>query len=598
MIWVWIWIGVWLWINSTWISIPSPLSSFTAESGLSVNSSITRATTASILDYEGIIRTVKSGELRVERARRVENKLLDSEDYSTLNWQRTRVNILGKKFIPSVDDNTHYLLQNSDVSINRAYTYSARVKADGYNFVQIGESTGFGSTKYVNFNLLNGTIIFNNWGLDASITLDTDGYYIISVKAVANISSTTGRLVFSVLPSDLHSRFPSFIGDGTSGVIFDYIQLEDVTGKADQTASEYVSTGVLSYPYHSAGVDGVKYFHIKKDGSPLDMKPYVLVEKQSTNLLTDSVNSILSWANLSGGTGTVPVITQVTDSLFGTVSRLQATKTDTSTASYSFAYKTIGSLTTNNQVLTFWAKSNNGLPQDVYVRILGTDAITQRTIGIDWTRIELKTNVGVATASLGIGARYISDNNVDILISAPQFEQSTYSSSYIPTTTTAVTRSADILKYEFGGGNFPQEFCYYSEFEPLIDNNIDTNISNYRIFWTNWTAAGDEFRTYGWPSYNMYDQYAEWWWYYWIKNTDFNNTLKTKVCFNLSNTIQSYTKDWITLASEPRTQVVNHSGLWWLEIANWAWTVMPMKLYSANVYSPMSKKQLKKITTI
>jgi len=46
-------------------------------------------------------------------------------------------------------------------------------------------------------------------------------------------------------------------------------QLENVSGQSDQTASEYVSVGVLSAPYHGAGVDGVKYFETNKDGSAI-----------------------------------------------------------------------------------------------------------------------------------------------------------------------------------------------------------------------------------------------------------------------------------------------------------------------------------------
>ena len=38
------------------------------------------------------------------------------------------------------------------------------------------------------------------------------------------------------------------------------IQFEDVTGQSIQTPAEYVSTNVLSSPYHGANVDWVKYF--------------------------------------------------------------------------------------------------------------------------------------------------------------------------------------------------------------------------------------------------------------------------------------------------------------------------------------------------
>lgn len=44
-------------------------------------------------------------------------------------------------------------------------------------------------------------------------------------------------------------------------------QLEDVTGQANQVASEYVSKDAIPAPYHGAGVDGVKYFATTKSGA-------------------------------------------------------------------------------------------------------------------------------------------------------------------------------------------------------------------------------------------------------------------------------------------------------------------------------------------
>lgn len=65
------------------------------------------------------------------------------------------------------------------------------------------------------------------------------------------------------------------------------IQVEAVTGQADQTASEYVSVGVLSSPYHGAGVDGCKYFTTNKDGSAIPaatLKGYYAEPSRVNNL--------------------------------------------------------------------------------------------------------------------------------------------------------------------------------------------------------------------------------------------------------------------------------------------------------------------------
>ena len=45
--------------------------------------------------------------------------------------------------------------------------------------------------------------------------------------------------------------------------------MEDVTGQSDTSFGEYVSTNVLSSPFHGAMVDGVKYFDTDISGNPI-----------------------------------------------------------------------------------------------------------------------------------------------------------------------------------------------------------------------------------------------------------------------------------------------------------------------------------------
>lgn len=47
------------------------------------------------------------------------------------------------------------------------------------------------------------------------------------------------------------------------------MQMEDVTGKSDTSFGGYVSTNVLSSPFHGANVDGVKYFDTYLNGTPI-----------------------------------------------------------------------------------------------------------------------------------------------------------------------------------------------------------------------------------------------------------------------------------------------------------------------------------------
>ena len=61
-------------------------------------------------------------------------------------------------------------------------------------------------------------------------------------------------------------RYQSYVGDGVSNVYIDAYQHEDVTGQSIKTPSEYVSTNLLSSPFHGANVDGVKYFDTDING--------------------------------------------------------------------------------------------------------------------------------------------------------------------------------------------------------------------------------------------------------------------------------------------------------------------------------------------
>ena len=286
--------------------------------GMSASHSLTRNTTATLIDYEGIIRTAKIGELRMERARRVENLFNNSGTPVT---------------------------QTITVVVGREYTISCAGTGD--------------------------------------ITLSDAATGVVNISSQLTVLATTSSLICTL-----------------SGSI-ERPQIEDVTGQTDQTASEYVSNGVESFPYHGAGVDGVKYFQTKKDGLALDEDPYFLVEKQGGNLFLNSDTPV---------TQTITVVSG----------------------------------------------------KDYTIKKMGTGSIQLSGAGNGTVNDEI--TITATTTSLVC--------TVNGVVDMVQVEQSNYSSSYIAASGAAVTRSADVLKYEFGAGNFPQEFCYFAELEPLVDGTI------------------------------------------------------------------------------------------------------------------------------
>ena len=120
----------------------------------------------------------------------------------------------------------------------------------------------------------------------ASATLVSAGVYRIALAAIPGAVAV--KCTVGIANANGGA---SFVAVGTETIKARKFQLEDITGRADQTTpSEYVSVGVLSAPYHGAGVDGVKFFDTDLDGNPIaasTLKGY-LAEPAATNLCLQS----------------------------------------------------------------------------------------------------------------------------------------------------------------------------------------------------------------------------------------------------------------------------------------------------------------------
>lgn len=79
--------------------------------------------------------------------------------------------------------------------------------------------------------------------------------------------------------------------------------MEDVTYQSVLLPAEYVSTNVLSSPFHGAFVDGVKYFNTRLDGTYIEDCGY-LPESAATNLCTRSEDFTTTWTITGGGSVT------------------------------------------------------------------------------------------------------------------------------------------------------------------------------------------------------------------------------------------------------------------------------------------------------
>lgn len=189
-----------------------------------------RATTATVEDHEDVIREVLSGEVRFQGQRRVENSLTASEDFSDAAW--TKVNT---------------------ATVTGTNTLNFPAVLD-----QIKETITVGSTdnkKYVARVELSGS---------GTITLQiSNGVSAISQQVTITAAVQTFSVAKTFTDDNTIVQFNIYrnTGDTCTTLTANYAQFQDKTGASDPAVPDaYVSTGVLSAPYHGANVDGVKYF--------------------------------------------------------------------------------------------------------------------------------------------------------------------------------------------------------------------------------------------------------------------------------------------------------------------------------------------------
>jgi len=179
------------------------------------------------------------------------NLALYSEQFDDSAWIKTYTTITANsttspngynnadKLVADVLTSNHYFekLGYSGYTAG-THTMSIYAKAGGSNFVQIASSTGFAAT-YQNYNLSNGTKgngDASSAGYSTSIeAIGTNGWYRITFTA-ANPSSDVRFLIVPIL-SDVATRNPTFLGNGTDGIYIWGAQLE-----AGSYATSYIPT--------------------------------------------------------------------------------------------------------------------------------------------------------------------------------------------------------------------------------------------------------------------------------------------------------------------------------------------------------------------
>jgi hypothetical protein len=219
--------------------------------------------------------------------------------------------------------------------------------------------------------------------------------------------------------------------------------------------------------------------------------PHLLLEPTRTNYTLNS-NDASQWAEIiSNGTVTTTANYSTAPDGSNEATRLQASVSGSGYATLLLASTTAF---TGSYSSTVYVKSNTGSNQTV--AFYGRNSTTNlHTVTNEWTRIETigSTTSGLdAYSGLGVNTGYGTQSNpIDILVWGGQLEAGTYSTSIIPTSGIAVTRTADSNEVASGLENIigQTEGTVFIDFEYLYETTTDSSTDALRDIFVVGTAA-------------------------------------------------------------------------------------------------------------
>jgi hypothetical protein len=440
-------------------------------------------------------------------AKAEENLLSYSQEFDNAAWLKYQVTCTGNAttspdgvmsadtIIPDTNTNRHFVYQRYvTAKAGEVFAFSCYAKANGYNFIALGfEANNSGVTASCIFDLTNGTsqILTNIGGsfsnLSSVVNSIGSGWYRVSIIATS-IATLASFLTCQIGPSDsftpaIGAGMPSFTGDGTSGIYIWGAQLEQRSSATAYTPT--TSQPITNYipVLQTAAANTPRFDHNPTTGESLGL----LIEEQRTNLLLRSQE----FDNAAWGKNSVTVTANQVVAPDGSISGdLLAGSSGVND------FILYAPTTASGTVLcfSFFIKNRNASVSRLMFRTAATAAAatinwsgSQITSIVSYGGEPLPTSYGytdqgngwyrvyavATTTETNQNVRIFPDGNntyKEVYIWGAQLEAGSFPTSYIPTTTAQVTRSADAASMT--GSNF-SSWYRQDEGTIFIENNYN-----------------------------------------------------------------------------------------------------------------------------
>jgi hypothetical protein len=250
------------------------------QTSLGAGITLTRAVIGVSIDFEGLIVPALANELRVRGGHRVENILLATEDNTNVAFTAA-----GGATASSATQVTFDGTANANIS------QTATI---------LDDASGAGNRTFVlsvDVALVSGTL---SAAADVTLRIAGNAITAASREIGLTITGTSQRFELTALTDAAGTTvIPSVECDVSAVLTITRWQLEEVSGQTDKRPGEYVSVGVLTAPFHGAGVASVQWF----DTLPANtVSASGIVTETTGPTISLATASFMEWYDLVSGT--------------------------------------------------------------------------------------------------------------------------------------------------------------------------------------------------------------------------------------------------------------------------------------------------------